>query len=304
MVAIGLILTMVNVVPVVLFTYKRLHHLRAVLDCLKLDGVPEIIAFVDGPRVDNDRAVIDAVRTELRAVDWTKMELIERHNNMGLGRSILAGVTEVAARYDSFIVWEDDLICVPGTYAWLCAALRAYANEPKVMSVTGWTHPRVTPPGIGTHPYFDGRAECWVWGTWARAWRGMTEENALAKMAAAQRRGTSPDAYGVDLPQMARDEVRRNIWAVRWLYHHLQQSGLCVRPPWSMVEHIGFDASATNAVAPGGWVGAELRPAPPIPESWPGAIEDSACQALWRATNPPAWRRMLRCLSSRLRRTQ
>lgn len=292
------------VVPIVLFVYARPSHLARVLACLRENSVPLILAYADGAKGAADAAAVAETRALLRGIDWAEVRLIERTENLGLGRNVLAGITDVAARHESFIVWEDDLICVPGTYAWLCAALRAYANEPKVMSVTGWTHPRVTPPGIGTHPYFDGRAECWVWGTWARAWRGMTEENALAKMAAAQRRGTSPDAYGVDLPQMARDEVWRNIWAVRWLYHHLQQGGLCVRPPWSMVEHIGFDASATNAVAPGGWAGPELRPAPPIPESWPGAIEDSACRPLWRATNPPAWRRMLRCLSNRLRRTQ
>ena len=291
-------------IPVVLFAYKRPEHLERVLLCLKQERVPSIIAYSDGSKSCGDDSSVMAVRGLLQAVDWAKLELKERPTNMGLGRNILAGVTEVAAQHEAFIVWEDDLICVPGTYAWLCAALRAYADEPKVMSVTGWTHPRVTPPGVGANPYFDGRAECWVWGTWARAWRGMMDENALAKMAAAKSRGTSPYAYGADLPQMARDETRRNIWAVRWLYHHLQQGGMCVRPPWSMVEHIGFDALATNAEEAAEWGADNLPEAPPIPADWPAPVEHPLCRDLWRATTPPVWRRMLRCLRSRLRRSR
>ena len=289
-------------IPVVIFAYARLDHLQRVLDCLRQDSVPLIIAYSDGAKGNMDAGRVAKVRELLRSVGWARIEIIERRENMGLGRSILAGVTEVAARYDSFIVWEDDLICVPGTYAWLCAALRAYANEPKVMSVTGWTHPRVTPPGVGTSPYLDGRAECWVWGTWARAWRGMMDENALAKMAAAKGRGVPADAYGSDLPPMARDEERRNIWAVRWLYHHLQHGGLCLRPPWSMVEHIGFDSLATNAAEPAGWAGPELKPVPPVPSDWPAAGEHHDCQRLWRATTPMTWRRVWVRVRNRIRK--
>lgn len=289
-------------IPVVLFAYKRPDHLGRVLRCLLHERVPLIIAYSDGPRGCGDESCVMEVRRLLRAVDGPELKLIERPTNMGLGCNVLAGVTEVAARHDAFIVWEDDLVCVPGTYAWLCAALRAYANDPKVMSVTGWTHPRVTPPNVGTSPYFDGRAECWVWGSWARAWQGMEGETALAKMAAAERGGVSRGAYGVDLPQMAHDEARRNIWAVRWLYHHLQHGGMCVRPPWSMVEHIGFDALATNAEEAAEWGADNLAEVPPVPVDWPVPVEHPLCRDLWRATNLPAWRRMLRCLRDRLRR--
>ncbi|HET7535421.1 MAG TPA: hypothetical protein VFJ90_03145, partial [Candidatus Didemnitutus sp.] len=214
-------------------------------------------------------------------------------------RNVLAGVSEVAQLHSAFIAWEDDLIAVPGTYEWVCAALRHYAADERVMSVTAWTHPRLTPSDVGVAPYFDGRAECWVWGGYARSWRGM-EQTALEKMAAARARGVAPDAYGTDLPRMARDEARKNIWAVRWLYHHLQHGGLCVRPPWSMVEHIGFDASATNAAAAGVWANPPLRPAPDVPAAWPEPRENAACRDLHRAAHPSVslpvrvWRRLRR----------
>lgn len=287
-------------IPVVLFAYRRLDHLERTLASLRENGVPRIIAYADGAKDAAGRADVAAVRTRLRAVDWCDLTLIPRDENLGLGRNILAGVTDVATRHDAFVVWEDDLVAVPGTYAWLCAALRQYAEDHRVMSVTGWTHPRVTPTDVGDRPYFDGRAECWVWGSWARAWRGMNAATAAEKMVAAEKRGIASDAYGVDLPLMAEAELRQNIWAVRWLYHHLEHGGLCVRPPWSMVDHIGFDPRATNAAAATAWAQPSLPAAPPIPENWPTPNEHPACRGLWRKANPTGWRVWLRRLRAKL----
>lgn len=273
-------------IPVVLFAYARPGHLARVLACLRENRVPLIHAFADGAKGPGDAAGVAKVRTLLRAVDWCEMHLVERPGNFGLGRNVLAGVEEVAARHEAFIVWEDDLICVPGTYAWMCAALRHYADDPRVMSVSAWTHPRVTPSDAGDQPYFDARADCWVWGGYARAWSGMKEETAREKMCAAARRGLGPGDYGSDLPVQAGYELKRNVWAVRWLYHHFQHGGLCLRPPWSMVEHIGFDAKATNAAGSVEWLNPPLRSVPPLPASWPASRENGQCRRLWQRANP------------------
>ena len=285
------------IVPVVLFAYARTDHLARVLACLRENRVRLLYAYADGAKGPADAAAVEQTRALLRAVDWCEVRLTERPQNLGLGRNVVAGVTDVAASHAMFIVWEDDLICTPGTYAWVCAALRHYAADRRVMSVTAWTHPRVTPPDVGAQPYLDARAECWVWGGYARSWRGM-DQPALEKVAAFRAAGRAPDEYGADLPAMARDESARNIWAVRWLYHHLTQGGLCVRPPWSMVEHLGVDASATNSAGAIEWANPPLRPAPAAPQDWPEAVEHSACRALWQRAYPRAgfWTRVLRRL--------
>jgi hypothetical protein len=289
-------------IPVVLFAYARPDHLTRVLAVLRENQVPLIEAFADGAKGVADAGRVAEVRANLRAVDWCKVRLVERPQNMGLGRNILAGVTEVAHWHEAFIVWEDDLVCVPGTYAWVCATLRQFADDARVMSVTAWTHPRVTPNDLNSAPYFDARAECWVWGTWARAWSGMASQTAREKLVATAARGIPAVAYGSDLPVMAAAEEQENIWAVRWLYHHLQLGGLCVRPPWSMVEHIGFDALATNAAGAGAWANLPLRAAPPIPAKWPEVCEHPACRGLWQAATsarPVWWRRLWSRLNRR-----
>jgi hypothetical protein len=179
-------------------------------------------------------------------------------------------------------VFEDDLVCVPGTYDYLAAALDHYRDDPRVMSVTAWTHPRIAPPATAKLPYFDGRAESWTWGTWRRAWRGM-DRDAAALIADCRARGIDPARFGADLLEQARVEHDRNLWAVRWLYLHISQRGLCMRPPHSMVDHVGLDHLATNAGGEQAWAQPSLPPAPEIPERWPDAVEDPACAGRWQA---------------------
>ncbi len=272
---------MTGKIPVILFAYARPDHLRRTLDCLRANKVPMIFAFSDGPRTPDKAPAVTEVRQILRSVDWCEVVLCERGPNLGLGRSILAGVTEVLTRHEAAIIFEDDLVCVPGTYDYVCAVLEHYRDDPRVMSVTGWTHSIVTPSNIAEHPYFDGRAECWVWGTWARAWKGMeTDAKTLVEKCKAQ--GIDVYRYGADLVGYANSELQRNIWAVRFLYWHILNHGLCLRPPWSMVEHVGFDADATNASNESWLSNTPLKQCPPLPERWPDSVENPECPGLWQ----------------------
>lgn len=268
--------------PVVLFAYARPHHLRRTLECLRENRVPRIYAFCDGPKTPEKATAVGEVRALLRQVDWCDLRLVERQRNLGLGVSVRSGVEEVLAEHSQAIVFEDDLVCVPGTYDYLCAALDAYRDEQRVISVTGWTHPQVTPANAGDAPYFDGRAECWVWGTWARAWKGM-DRDAETLMRRCRRRGIDPFRYGADLVDMAKVERDRNIWAVRFFYLHMLKGGLCLRPPWSMVEHIGFDEEGTNAKGIPWFKNPPLKGCPPLPTLWPQVREQPECAALWQA---------------------
>lgn len=276
-------------VPVALFAYARPDHLRRTLECLRANRVPRIYAFSDAPRTPAQCADVEEVRRLLRAVDWCDMSIVERQENLGLGASIRAGVAEVLAGHDSVLVFEDDLVCVEGTYDYLAAALAHYANDRRVMSVTGWNHPRLTPADITDQPFFDGRAECWVWGTWRRAWEGM-DQDALTLMRQCERQGIDPFAWGADLVHMAQTEQLRNLWAVRFIYLHILKGGLCLRPPHSLVEHIGFDGAATNAAAGAEWANPPLRPCPPLPAAWPDAVEHPRMRSLAVAAfgSPPA----------------
>lgn len=283
---------MPEVIPVILFAYARPDHLRQTLASLRENQVPLIYAFSDAARTPDKQETVDEVRHILHAIDWCDVVLTERPENLGLGRSIRTGVGEVLQKHKAVIVFEDDLICVPNTYQYLCAALNQYADDERVMSVTGWTHPSVIPNNGDDQPYFDGRAECLAWGAWRRSWQGM-EYTALELIAECEKRGFNIRRYGDDLVQSAHMEIQLNIWAVRFLYLHILKQKLCLRPPHSMVEHIGFDELATNAKNGSQWANPTLQPAPEIPSIWPEPRENPQCAKLWRKATalPPLHKR-------------
>jgi hypothetical protein len=270
-----------RIIPVVLFTYSRPDHLRKTLACLHENSIPLLYVFADGPKSPELAERVGEVRNVLYAIDWCEVRLVERNENLGLGKSILTGVTEVFRQHETAIVFEDDLICVPGTYQYLCAALEYYKDNPNVMSVTGWTHPLVTPKSVSDQPYFDGRSESLGWGTWSSVWRGM-EQDALTLLDFCRNKNIDINRYGADLLIKAKNEQEMNIWSVRFRCLHMLLGGLCMRPPHSMVDHIGFDELGTNATGPSKWSHNELQKAPKIPLEWPDGIENPECSKLWR----------------------
>jgi hypothetical protein len=270
-------------IPVALFVYNRADLVRRTVEALLADGIPKLIVFSDGPKDSNDAKHVSEVRAYIGSLDSDIVELRAREQNRGLGRSVLAGVSEILDAHEMAIVFEDDLVCVPGTYRYLSAALLHYRSMPEVMSVTGWTHPRVTPETAHAMPYFDGKGECWAWGTWRRAWVGM-DRPALEIMEDCRRTGLDVERYGYDMPIMAREAAERNLWAIGWWYHHIRHGGLCLRPPRSLVEHTGWDPRGTTTVPKmrENWLNPPLGPAPMPPSHWPAPREHSECPALWR----------------------
>lgn len=263
--------------------YRRPDILQQVLDCFRADGVPLLHIFSDGPRDASVAGEVAAVRSLIRSIDWCKCVIEERSTNLGLGVSVKLGVSAILQQYGSAIIYEDDLISVPGTYRYLVSALRHYENNPRVMSVTAWTHPHIIPDNVGTSPYFDGKGECWAWGTWTRAWKGM-DDSAVAIMQECMEIGIDTTKYGTDMPKMVAEAERRNLWAVGWFYHHMRRQGLCLRPPWSMVEHICWEESRSTTATPEmmAWANPPLRPCPPLPDKWPEPFEHPLCVPLWR----------------------
>jgi hypothetical protein len=269
-----------EIVPVVVFAYARPQFLARTLDALEREAVPLVYVFCDGPKNERERALTDDVRTIAAKPTSHERIVTTREANWGLGQSILAGVTEVLRQHPWAVVLEDDLQFVPGTYRYFCEALTRYRHEPRAMSITAWTHPSVTPTDISSDVYFDGRAESWSFATWSRAWKGM-EHSALIQYARCRRSHVDTYRYGRDLVAMVRNETRRNLWAARFVYHHMLNDGLCLRPRQSLV-NVGFDTYATNAPNTQRWLNAKLPASAPSIESWPDVVEAYDCSRLWQ----------------------
>ena len=300
---------MSDITPVALFAHARPDLLARTLEGLRANAVPLIYAFSDGSRSDTESAHVAAVRTVLRNITWAEVVHIERAENFGLYRSVLTGVTQVFEQHETAIICEDDLLVAPGAYRYLTAALDHYRDDPRVFSVSAWTHARVTPAGVSDQPFFSRRVNTLFWGAYAQAWRGMDHGTASERLARYAAVGADPGSYGADLPLYAAAEQTINHWDVRFIVDHLARGGLSLCPPWTMVEHLGYDPRATNARSDPTWDAPIENAAPPIPSVWPTVAEHPEIAALWRravaiemaAGRPRGWRARLRAVLQRMR---
>ena len=275
-------------VPVVLFAYRRPDLLERTLASLKANRVPLLYAYSDGPRDASVASEVEEVRRVLQRVDWTQLVLVEQPRNIGVAGSEYQGISRVLAEHGEVISCEEDLEFGPGTYAFLCAALARYRDDPRVMGVTAWTSPRVTPRDVVTDPYFCGRMSGLMWGTWRRAWTGVTDTTAAALFELCRARGIDVTRYGNDLRDAVVHEEEYGMWDLRFNLHMLSQRGLFLWPARSMTAHIGYDPRATNSPEKAGWEDAP-EPAPVVQHiRWPEVREHPGSAELWqRALNAP-----------------
>jgi hypothetical protein len=269
-----------RIVPVAYFAYRRADLVTRTLAALRANGVTQIYAFADAARSPEDEADVAAVRRILHAVDWADMRVVERPVNLGVDVSEPRGISEVFAAHEEIVVCEDDIEMVPGTYQYLLAALERYRSEPRVMSISAWTHPRVTPADAGDAPHFTGRFPCWGWASWRRAWDGFPESSlrALADRCAA--RGIDVTRYGDDIARALEAHPDKLTWDFAFSLHVLAHDGLSLMPARTMTAHIGRDGRATHPQDLTDWV--DHPESPPRDIRWPDVRENPGSAECWR----------------------
>ena len=106
-----------NHAPIALFAYARPDHTRQAIDSLLQNpeaAQSDLYVFSDGPKTEDKREAVEANRRYLRTITGFKsVNLVERSENWGLSRSLIAGITDLTERFGQVIVVEEDLILSP-----------------------------------------------------------------------------------------------------------------------------------------------------------------------------------------------
>ena len=276
-------------VPVAYFAYRRADLVARTLAALRENGVPLIYAFSDGARGEEDAADVEAVRRILRAIDWAEVRVIERPANIGVDVSEPRGISEVLEHHEAVVVCEDDIELSPGSYPYLTAALERYRDDARVMSISAWTHERLTPPDALDAPHFTGRFPCWGWATWRRAWSGFPAETPDELRARCIARAVDTAKYGNDVAIIANDPAAKLTWDYAFSLHMLLNGGLTLLPFRTMSAHIGYDLRATHPQDNTGWEDSPASPPRPEDVRWPPVRENPASAELFRrAMDVPA----------------
>jgi GT2 family glycosyltransferase len=240
--------------PIVLFVYNRPDHTRRTLDALAANPLAtdsDLIIYADGPKKPEHVPAVEKTRQVAReASGFKSVRWVERAENLGLAKSIMAGVSEVCADRGRVIVVEDDLVVSPDFLRFLNAGLERYQNDTNVLQVSGYAYPvhdRSIPQA-----FFLPMVSCWGWATWSRAWMKFDPQMAalqrLDRDPAARRSFNMDDTY--DYYGMACQQRRGKIdsWGIRWQLSLFAHGGLVLYPRDSLVYNAGADASGTHGI--------------------------------------------------------
>jgi len=239
--------------PICLFAYSRLNETRLTIEALQqnfLAADSVLFIFSDMAKEEQDKDRVKWVRDDIHTITgFAQVTIIERTEHTGLANSIISGVTRILEEYGKVIVLEDDLITSRNFLDYMNQALDFYAEEKKILSISGYSFPFEYPDNHQEDVSFSLRASSWGWGTWQDRWADIDWEvqdydsfkwNIFKHL--------KFNRGGSDLSHMLRRQVTGRIdsWAIRFSYHQYKHNLLDVFPKTSKVLNDGFGPRATH----------------------------------------------------------
>lgn len=256
--------------PIIVFAYNRSEHLRKTLTWLGQNDLAAdsmLYVYCDGLKKNANQEQTKKVEEARKvahelavAPTFKEVHFIEREENLGLGTSIITGVTEVIKRHGKVIVLEDDLQTSPLFLDYMNKCLDHYENRKSVFSISGLSRPhpeRFYPKDYPYDVYVSLTNHPTGWGTWIDRWEQvdwklnlLEEIKSQPAMIEALRR-TEYDVYDALLRQQ---NSGQNLWSARFGFAHFVNHSISICPIVSYINHIGWDAEATNATSSSQWV--------------------------------------------------
>jgi hypothetical protein len=270
--------------PVAFVVFNRPETTERVFRAIAAARPRTLLVVADGPRADRpgEGELCQRTRAIATAVNWPcDVRTNFAPANLGCGRRVSSGLDWVFSEVDRAVVLEDDCLPAPDFFPFCSAMLDRYADDPRVMHVSGANFQFGRRRGPYSY-YFSRHVLIWGWATWRRAWRHYDFELKSWPRFRAERLGevcrdAAEEAYWTaSLDKVARGQL--DTWDYQWLFACWQQRGLAVIPNTNLVSNIGFGPTATHtsgagvgANLPAGQIGALRHP----PDVKPDAAADA-----------------------------
>jgi len=251
-----------TIAPIIVFAYNRPEQLRRTLTRLGQNELADqsiLYIYCDGAKpnaTEEQLAKVQAARKvahELAVVPTFKeVHIIEREENLGLGTSVISGVTEIVNKYGKVIVLEDDLETSPYFLSYMNQCLDHYEPRKSVFSVTGLSRPlpeQFFPKDYPYDVYVSLKHHPWGWATWADRWNQIDwSANAYDEVASNPQMLTAYKRLGEDEWDELTMQVKggRKIWSARFSFAHFVNHAVSIAPIKTYVRNIGAGADSTN----------------------------------------------------------
>jgi len=239
-------------IAVVIFCYKRLDHLKKVIDSIQSNSNHlnfTYYVYSDASRSIDDASEVVKVRNYLSNLkNNLEFNLILRKQNFGLANNIINGVTEVLLNHEACIILEDDLVVSKNFLEILSNLLYKYKNDERIWHINGFNY-QIDSDDFKY--YFSNFAYSWGWATWRKNWNKFINEPSffVRNWSIEKKYRFDLDAQGIYWPQLIGNyKGTIKTWAVLWQATIFHFNGLVLTPSKNLVQSIGLDGSGENCL--------------------------------------------------------
>ncbi len=237
--------------PIVLFVFNRPQHTLRLIESLSKNVEfcdSPLFVYCDGARNDDEVGKVEEVRQVINEISHPNLIVVEREENWGLAKSVIAGITELCERFGRVIVLEDDLIVSPVFLNYMNTALNRYDENEQIMQISGHMFPvNIKAENDAVILPFT---TSWGWATWDRAWKyfdaEMTAFDTLEANKSMRYEFDFKGAYPAFRMLKRQAEGKVDSWAIRWYLSVFSRGGTVAFPKKTLVLNDGFDGSGTN----------------------------------------------------------
>ena len=247
-----------DLAPIVLFVYNRPWHTIQVLESLKVNILSrnsKLYIFSDGPKPNADQKeilLIEEVRKLIQQENWCgDVEIIQRHQNLGLAQSILTGVSQIISKHGKIIVLEDDIKVDPLFLSYMNEGLQTFKENKKIFHINGFNN-ESNLQFLLKDFYLLKFMSCWGWATWEDRWDNLITDHrkiydTITKDSKTLSKFNYEDTLKFHYQLMDNFEGRIKTWAILWYSTIFLNNGLCLTPRNTLVENIGLDGTGINS---------------------------------------------------------
>lgn len=241
--------------PIALFVYNRPEHTKKTLGALsqcELASESDLYIFADGPKENASTEIIDKINKVHEIIDgvkWSKNIYIEKKpTNLGLAKSIVAGVTTLCNKFGRVIVLEDDLLVSKNFLTYMNNSLEKYKDCSNVYQISGFMFP--VSFKCKDDAFFLNLTTTWGWGTWNRAWKlfdwNPKDIQEKIQNKAILKRFDLNGVYPYSKMLIDRINGKNDSWGILWWWAVFNANGLVLHPAQTLVANIGFDGTGTH----------------------------------------------------------
>lgn len=248
--------------PIVLTCFNRPYHTLKTLEALSKNPEAlhsELFIFIDGPRNDKEKHLVDAVeQIVISFKDYFKSQNIERSpKNLSCDVGLRLAVTKILSKYEDIIILEDDDMPSEFFLAYMNNALKKYKLVKNIWHINGFNYPINSKSK--TDCFFTRLMCTWGWATWRDRWNKFINDPLSQdylyiksrfdkKMIKAIDFGIKNGFFWYLIDANISGQIN-NSYEICWYTYIFLNKGLCLTPKVSLINNIGLDGSGLHCGA-------------------------------------------------------